>query len=61
MYDRVDFGTDTDKGVFNALTKPQGLNQALLPADLILGSGTAPDLIFNDRFILQPRTWYEVD
>lgn len=59
--DRVDFGTDTDKGLFNALTKPQGLNQALLPADLILGSGTAPDLIFNDRFILQPRTWYEVD
>lgn len=59
--DRVNFGTDSDKGLFNALTKPEGLNQSLNSTDLILGSGTAPDLIFNDRFILQPRTWYEVD
>lgn len=59
--DRVNFGTDTDKGLFNALTKPEGLNQSLKSTDLILGSGTAPDLIFNDRFILQPRVWYEVD
>lgn len=59
--DRVNFGSDTDKGLFNALTKPAGLNQSLLAADLILGSGTAPDLIFNDRFILQPKTWYEAD
>ncbi len=59
--DRVDFGVDTDKGLFNALTKPAGLNQSLLAADRILGSGTAPDLIFNERFTLQPKTWYEAD
>lgn len=59
--DRVNFGSDGDKGLFNATTKPYGLNQSLSAADLILGSGTAPDLIFNDRFILQPKTWYEVD
>ena len=59
--DRVNFGSDADKGLFNSLTKPEGLNQSLSAADIILGSGTAPDLIFNDRFILQPKTWYEVD
>lgn len=59
--DRVDFGADTDKGLFHAQNKPAGLNQSLLPADVILGSGTAPDLIFNDRFTLQPKTWYEAD
>ena len=59
--DRVNFGSDSDKGLFNALTKPEGLNQSLSAADLILGSGTAPDLIFNERFTLQPKTWYEVD
>lgn len=59
--DRVNFGSDTDKGLFNAVTKPNGLNQSLIAADLILGSGTAPSLIFNDRFILQPKTWYEAD
>lgn len=26
-----------------------------------IGDGTAPDLIFNERFILQPQTWYEAD
>lgn len=59
--DRVNFGTDNDKGLFNALTKPEGLNQSLNNNDRIPGSGTAPDFIFNDRFILQPRVWYEVD
>lgn len=59
--DRVSFGSDTDKGLFNATTKPNGLSQPLSAADLILGSGTAPSLIFNDRFILQPKTWYEAD
>lgn len=59
--DRVNFGSDTDKGLFNAATQPNGLNQTLSAADLILGSGTAPSLIFNDRFILQPKTWYEAD
>jgi type IV pilus assembly protein PilY1 len=59
--DRVNFGTDNDKGLFNALTKPEGLNQSLNSDDRIPGSGTAPDFIFNDRFILQPRVWYEVD
>ncbi len=59
--DRVNFGSDDGKGLFNAITNPEGLNQSLRDTDRILGSGTAPDLIFNDRFILQPRTWYEVD
>lgn len=58
---RVNFGSDNDKGIFNALTKPEGLNQSLNNNDRIPGSGTAPDFIFNDRFILQPRVWYEVD
>ncbi len=59
--DRVYFGTDADKGTFNASTQPNGLNQSLSAADQILGSGSAPLLIHNDRFILQPKTWYEVD
>lgn len=59
--DRVGFSSDTDKGLFNAITKPNGLNQSLTAGDMILGSGSAPDLIFNDRFILQPKTWYEAD
>ncbi|MGP4715995.1 pilus assembly protein PilY [Psychrobacter sp. T6-6] len=59
--DRVNFGSDTDKGLFNATSKPNGLNQNLSAADLILGSGTAPDFIFNERFTLQPKVWYEVD
>ena len=59
--DRVNFGSDTDKGIFDVISKPYGLNQNLSATDLILGSGTAPDLIFNDRFTLQPKTWYEVD
>lgn len=59
--DRVDFGADTDKGVYNVVTKPEGLNQSLGNADLIIGSGSAPDIIFNDRFTLQPKTWYEAD
>ena len=58
---RVNFGSDNDKGIFNALTNPEGLNQSLNNNDRIPGSGTAPDFIFNDRFILQPRVWYEVD
>lgn len=59
--DRVSYGSDTDKGLFNAVNKPNGLSQPLSPADLILGSGTAPYLIHNDRFTLQPKTWYEAD
>ena len=61
--DRVNFGSDTDKGVFDLISKPYGLsqNQNLSATDLVPGSGTAPDLIFNDRFTLQPKTWYEVD
>lgn len=59
--DRVGFGSDTDKGQFNVGSKPNGLSQPLTAADQILGSGSAPSLIFNDRFILQPKTWYEAD
>ena len=60
--DRVDFGSDGGKGLFNALTNPKGLDQfGLTTNDSIIGSGTAPDMIFNERFTLQPKTWYEVD
>jgi type IV pilus assembly protein PilY1 len=60
--DRVNFGSDTGKGLFNALTNPKGLNQSNLVAnDSSIGNGTAPDMIFNERFTLQPKTWYEVD
>ena len=60
--DRVNFGSDGGKGLFNALTNPKGLNQGgLAAADSIIGNGTAPDMIFNERYTLQPKTWYEVD
>ncbi|MGP9596580.1 pilus assembly protein PilY [Psychrobacter sp. AOP29-E1-4] len=60
--DRVDFGSDSGKGLFNALTNPKGLNQGNLSAnDSIIGNGTAPELIFNERYTLQPKVWYEVD
>ena len=57
--DRVEFGTDSGKTLAGINT--QGLKQSLANTDQIIGSGTAPDLIFNDRFVLQPKTWYEVD
>lgn len=56
---RVNFGTDGGKGVF-AVGKA-GLTQNLTNADQVVGSGSAPSLIHNERFTLQPRTWYEVD
>lgn len=60
--DRVDFGADSGKGLYDALNNPMGLNQNGLAANNSnIGSGTAPELIFNDRFTLQPKTWYEVD
>lgn len=55
--DRVDFGTDSGKDAFSPINEAQGL----VAADQILGSGSAPELIFNERFSLQPKTWYEVD
>lgn len=60
--DRVNFGSDTGKGLFNALTNPKGLDQGgLTTTDSVIGSGTAPDMIFNERYTLQPKTWYEID
>ena len=60
--DRVNFGSDSGKGLFNALTNPKGLDQIDLKAtDSVIGNGTAPDMIFNERYTLQPKTWYEVD
>lgn len=55
--DRVDFGTDTGKDAYTPINEAQGLGLA----DQILGSGSAPELIFNERYTLQPKTWYEVD
>ena len=60
--DRVNFGSDSGKGLFNALTNPKGLDQGgLTTTDSVIGNGTAPDMIFNERYTLQPKTWYEVD
>lgn len=60
--DRVNFGSDSGKGLFNALTNPKGLDQSgLTTTDSVIGNGTAPDMIFNERYTLQPKTWYEVD
>lgn len=68
--DRVDFGGDDDKSVYDAPIMENGLEvgkvtvglkQDLGNANKVGGNGTAPELIFNDRFTLQPKTWYEVD
>lgn len=61
--DRVGFGDDSNKGLFERTADSKGLDQNLLDAnaDRIPGSGTAPTLIHNDRFTLQPKKWYEVD
>lgn len=60
---RVGFGEDSDKGLFERIADSKGLDQSLLDAnaDRIPGSGTAPTLIHNDRYTLQPKIWYEVD
>ena len=55
--DRVDFGSDISKDAYSPINEAQGLGSA----DQILGSGSAPELIFNERYTLQPKTWYEVD
>ena len=60
--DRVNFGDDAGKGLFNTLTNPRGLDQfGLTTNDSVIGNGTAPDMIFNERYTLQPKTWYEID
>ncbi|MEN6669854.1 pilus assembly protein PilY [Psychrobacter sp. B38] len=60
--DRVYFGTDGDKGIYDPSRQDsKGLAQNLGAADQILGNGSAPTLVHNDRFILQPKTWYEAD
>lgn len=64
--DRVNFGSDDgkffyDTPVLGGGKKEQGLRQNLTDADRLIGDGTAPDMIFNERYTLQPKTWYEVD
>lgn len=60
---RTGFGDDSSKGIYDGKKEgSQGLDQQnLVNADRIPGSGSAPLLIHNDRFTLQPKTWYEVD
>lgn len=60
---RTDFGADGGKGIYDGSKEgSQGLDQqSLKDTDKIPGSGSAPLLIHNDRFTLQPKTWYEVD
>ncbi len=55
--DRLSFGSDGSKSSNSLIDDVQGLTSA----DQILGNGTAPEMIFYERFILQPKTWYEVD
>lgn len=64
--DRVNFGSDDGKFFYDTPVagggkKEQGLRQNLTDADQLIGDGTAPDMIFNERYTLQPKTWYEVD
>jgi len=64
--DRVNFGSDDGKFFYDTPIagggkKEQGLRQNLTDADRLIGDGTAPDMIFNERYTLQPKTWYEVD
>lgn len=64
--DRVNFGSDDGKFFYDTPVvgggkKEQGLQQNLTAADQLIGDGTAPDMIFNERYTLQPKTWYEVD
>lgn len=64
--DRVNFGNDDGKFTYDTPLlgggkKEQGLQQNLTTTDQGIGNGTAPDMIFNERYTLQPKTWYEVD
>ena len=64
--DRVNFGSDGGKFFYDTPVsgggkKEKGLQQSLTNADQLIGDGTAPDMIFNERYTLQPKTWYEVD
>jgi len=54
---RLSFGSDGSKSSNSLIDDVQGLTST----DQILGNGTAPEMIFYERFILQPKTWYEVD
>lgn len=60
---RTGFGDDSSKGIYDGKKEgSQGLDQqSLKDIDKIPGSGSAPLLIHNDRFTLQPKIWYEVD
>lgn len=58
---RTDFGSDVNKLIYDGKEGSQGLDQSLKDTDRIPGSGTAPLLIHNERFTLQPKIWYEVD
>ena len=64
--DRVNFGSDDGKFTYDTPLlgggkKEEGLQQNLTTTDQVIGDGTAPDMIFNERYTLQPKTWYEVD
>lgn len=64
--DRVNFGSDDGKFIYDTPLlaggkKEEGLQQNLTITDQVIGDGTAPDMIFNERYTLQPKTWYEID
>lgn len=55
---RVDFGYDVLKGTDSPIDRIQNLTQDNQKKG---GSGTAPEMIFHERFTLQPKIWYEVE
>lgn len=67
LNNRVDFGNDNDKLLsgdkVGEATNNIGLDKTKQPLganDKTTGDGSAPDLLFNERYTFQPRVWYEV-
>ena len=67
--DRVAFGNDTGKLIQGEATVDggkttnglDGTSQPLSGLDKTLGDGSAPELIFNERYAFKPTTWFEMN
>lgn len=55
---RADYGTDGTKNTSNIKDLYSGEEQSALPTQ-DGGDGTASEFLFNERYTLQPRAWYE--
>lgn len=61
--DRVSFGNDANK-LLQGDAVAQGLDmssQPLAGLDQSLGDGSAPEMIYNERYTFKPITWYEIN